>query len=131
MAYEFVLSGVAMGVLVVAVAAGLARMRDWKRYVPGGEEEAADGTMRFVYVLLGVSLLAIIAVLTADGIPTGEGGALLYILGLGVVISGYLGWGVYTMARSHGRQTSEAVMASAWALGAASLLGITALLLLG
>lgn len=132
MAYEFVFSGVIMGIVLVATAAGLALFRDWKRYVPGNRSDEREASpMRLVYLLLATSLLAILAVVANGGVPMGDGGITLYIVGLGAVLTGYLGYGVYAMVRSHGRKTSEAVMAGAWALGAASLVGLTVLLILG
>lgn len=132
MALEFVLSGVIMGIVLVATAGALVVGRDWRAYAPGGDDrEGEDRTMQVVAGLLVLSLVAVLVVLFQDGLPGGDGSAVLYIVGLAVVVAGYLGWGVYTIVRSHGRATAEAVMASAWALGAASLVGLSVLLVLG
>lgn len=130
----FVASGLVMGLLLVVLGLGLARMRDWRAYAPGfvtvaGDEE--DGTMRVVWVLLGISLVATLAIVITAMPPLSGNVVWLFGLLLAAVLAAYTFWGSYHVVRSNGRQTAEAAMVGAWVLGGLSLLGITVLLVLG
>ena len=129
---SFVASALVMGVLLVATAVAVIRMRDWRQYRPGREGTAGevDRTMDVVWLLLAVAVVCVGAIVYS-ALPLES--SMLIVLGafLALVLAAYLAWGVYHTLRTNGRKTSEAVMVGAWVVGSLALVGISVLLVLG
>lgn len=135
-------STVLMGAFAAIVAVVVVYGRDWRTYsAPGSGERSIGETLRAASrspTAWIVGFLALAAVL--------GGGALAFVGGLGVdpgsvsvavpalfglVILGYLLWGVWYTARSRGLGNAQAALVGVWAFGLLFVLAIAAKLLTG
>lgn len=143
-----VVSTVVMGVILVATVATLAKYGsprgEWitthRRYVPGGVEGAvgrrpslADNTAvwtaAFLVLVFGFGAAAVVLV-GGFGVTVSESLGTVVVALFGVVLTLYLGIGVYLAARSRGHPYSMAAAQSAAVLGLVALLAIALKLIL-
>lgn len=141
----YLVSTVLMGLFLVAVV-GFLRLAERREYSPtfsrseasplGAIGDLARNPAVWIAVFLVVTVGAMLAaVVFVGGLVPSEAGltAAGLVLGavVGLLVGGYLLWGVYTTARARGFHSAAAVMVSAWALGILVVVGIAAKLLVG
>lgn len=129
-------SAVVTALLLAGVAFAASELGSWRSYRPtfaaavpggGGDHEHDESLPRGVKV--GVLVLAVAGVVGAsvlfvDGVGT-------FLVLLGALLVGYLGWGVYYMSRARGFPVAHSVGLSAWVLGVLLIAGIAGKLVLG
>lgn len=145
----FLASTLLMGVLLLAIVVGLMRARDWQRSPAGAsgggtiqsvaETDPLSGMMDRESLWVAAFLVLVLvfsgsAVLFVSDIPLpglGEVDIVPALAGaFGLMLTGYLSYGIYVSARSRGRSSAMAAMISAWIIGLLFLVGLTVKLLL-
>ncbi len=129
MAVGYLLSTALMGVLVLGVAAVVARGRAWHDYKPEflAREDVSVGDDQTVLTLAFLVLIALTLGVTL--LAVGGGNVLVFLGIVGALVVGFLAVGVYASARSNGHPHSHAVAESIIALGAVLLVGLVGWLL--
>lgn len=147
MTTAYLASTALMGLFVVAVLMWMARSRGWYHYSPtvvsegwspGVERGSSVGRLAsqpavwivsFIVLIIGfvVGVIAFISAPAGSGSMAGPAVA----LGGGLLVVGYLLYGVYYAAKQRGHPRSLAVAESATVAGVLFLLAITAQLLMG
>ncbi|WP_327053449.1 hypothetical protein [Halomicrococcus gelatinilyticus] len=136
----YLASAALFGIALVALAATLARSRDWRVYAPPSEErdgfDAAEATMQSPTTWLWAFLLLALGV---------GGGAVLYVAGpagvvrrsawlaMGIVTAvmfgGFAFWGTYESVRHRGVGSATAALAGLWLVGGLFVVAVVVKLL--
>lgn len=141
---SYIVSTILMGLFLVAVVA-LVRISERREYEAPSSREGGGlatwltespmawilGFFLLVFVTGGASVLYVGGMLPSGSGATAQlaGAALAAVVAL--VLVGYLVWGAYATARSHGYVRSGAVAVGAWMVGLLFVVVIAAQLLLG
>jgi hypothetical protein len=152
-AVTYAASAIVTGVLLVVVVLGLTSWADWRRGPPdaGGDGDGRSSERLLAVVAIAAVLIVIVGVALAvagggtgagagagadGGGGDGDGGSGVQGLALvafgaffGLLLVGFLVWGVYSSARYRGLASAQAAGAGAWVLGMVLVVGITAALL--
>ncbi|WP_458209388.1 hypothetical protein [Haladaptatus sp. NG-SE-30] len=140
----YVASALVMGFVLVALALGLTRGRNWERYtMEGSERDSADVIRKTasnptVWVLAFVlfSLVAgggAILFVSGESVPASmQQGATLAVVSLTILLgAGYIFWGTYQSSRYRGLDSAQATLAALWAWGILFVLAVTVKLVMG
>lgn len=133
----YLASALVMGSVLVALAVGLMRGRNWKRYPLEREERDSVAVLRGVASnptvwALGFVLFSLVAgagaVLFVSGasVPASvRRGAWLAVVASAVVLGGgYVLWGTYQSSRYRGLNGAQATLAALWVGGALFVLAV-------
>lgn len=147
MATAYLVSTGLMGLLVVGVLVWLGRARGWYQYSPatatggwspgvGGEtalDRLAGRTSTWVAVFTLLVVGFVVGVVAFISAPAGSGSmaGLAVALGGGLLLVGYLLFGVYSSAKRRGHPDSLAVAESATVAATLFLVAVMANLLIG
>ena len=136
----YLASAVLFGIALVALAATLARSRDWRVYAPPSEErggfDAAEATLQsptawlwtFLLLALGVGAAAVLYVADPAGVVR-RSAWLAMGLATAVLFGGFAFWGTYESARHRGVGSAAAALAGLWLVGGLFVVAVVVKLL--
>lgn len=131
--YVYLASAVVMGLLGIIVFVATARGRNWYEYTPqiSPPEPGVVGKLTHDIRAWVLGFLILVVGATAAVLAAVSSGNLAFIFGLlGLLVVGFLTFGVYSAGRSRGHPHAYAVGEAVIALGTIVLLGITGNLVL-
>lgn len=142
MVSTFLLSTLAMGVVLVGVAVFMQRMRKWRHDKPDADESGFDAIASLVKsprawfaayaVLMLVGAGSVYVIVGGAGVPDSLVDSGMLILGavFGVALLVFVGAGTYAMVRGHDRSSSQAAGMGAAAVGFVLLAAVAVKLVL-
>lgn len=141
MASEYLASAALTGGLLVALAVGIARGRNWQRSPSTSDRNWFDlaqsvtrspttWVVAFLALALGAGVGSVLFV-SGSAVPgVVRRGALLLVVGLfAVSMGGYAFWGAYQAVRSRGVGSAQAALAGLWLVGVLFLVAVVVRLL--
>lgn len=126
------------GALLIAVWTLVVRFEAWRSYEPASDERHGDGSNANESVTAWVvGFLLLVAVVGGGAVLVVSDASLLAAVGswagvaglFGLVLGGYLLWGVYSSARYRGLHSAQAALLGLWLFGLLFVSAVVAKLL--